>query len=253
MNLDQFKQWALSQGQVAKIQGDYAGECVSLINQYLYRVYGITAGAWGHAKDWGTSAPVLQYFDRVGSPQAGDIVYWGPNLGGGYGHIGILLGSGMMLDQNGDGRGRVAVRPVFANPAGYLRRKGTTNQGVIMNTNDGKELYLTGLHRPAESEAAASQWNGRTPASALNVLRTTPEWQATDAKVKGYDSLAKQVADLSARPTKEQLQAVVDQFSASQAKVAELEAKIKENPDTQLLDEGGSWLSKIIKRLLGGK
>ena len=80
MNLDQFRQWALSQGQVAKIQGDYAGECVSLINQYLYRVYGITAGAWGHAKDWGTSAPVLQYFDRVSNPQAGDIVYWGPNL-----------------------------------------------------------------------------------------------------------------------------------------------------------------------------
>ena len=70
MNLEQFKNWAVSQGSVAKTNGQYAGECVSLINQYCSKVFGFTAGAWGNAKDWATNGTVAQYFDKVGSPQA---------------------------------------------------------------------------------------------------------------------------------------------------------------------------------------
>ena len=57
--------------------------------------------------------------------------------------------------------------------------------------------------------------------------------EARNAKLAGYDALAKQVSELSSRPTKAELQAVADQLKASQAKVAELEAKVPDgtNPD----------------------
>ena len=122
-----------------------------------------------------------------------------------------------------------------------------------MDTNAGKQLYLTGLHRPAENDAVAGQWNGRKPADALQVLRDTPEWQMTDRKVKDYDVLAKQVSELSARPTKAELEAITNQLKASSDKVTELEKQVKENPDTVLIDEGKNWLQKLIARFTGGK
>lgn len=76
----------------------------------------------------------------------------------------------------------------------------------------------------------------------------TPEFQAIDAKLKGYDILTQQVAELSARPTKAELDAIVTNLKLSQEKVAELEAQVKENPDTILIDEGKSWLQKLIAR-----
>lgn len=131
--LDSFQKWALAQGTVGKAtDGGFVGECVSLVNQYLYRVYGISAGAWGNAKDWATNGSVAGYFDREGSPSAGDIVVYGANYGGGVGHIGISLGNGVLLDQNWNNDGRIRTHAL---PTGYiavLRRKGqqvSNNQG----------------------------------------------------------------------------------------------------------------------------
>lgn len=69
--MDAFKNWAVGQGQVATPIGTYLGECISLVQQYLDRVFGIPFQARGHAKDWPTNGNVLANFDRVGSPQAG--------------------------------------------------------------------------------------------------------------------------------------------------------------------------------------
>lgn len=71
----------------------------------------------------------------------------------------------------------------------------------------------------------------------------------TDRKVKDYDVLAKQVQELSARPTKAELEAITNQLKTSSDKVAELEKQVKENPDTILIDEGKNWLQKLIARL----
>lgn len=128
-------------------------------------------------------------------------------------------------------------------------------KGVIMDTNAGRELYRTGLFREPENDSAGSagQWNGRTPADALKVLRDAPEWQMNARKVKDYDVLAKQVQELSARPTKAELEAITNQLKASADRVAELEKQVQDNPDTQLLNESGSWLSKLFNRLFKGK
>lgn len=124
---------------------------------------------------------------------------------------------------------------------------GASPQGVVMDSSDGRELYLTGLHRPPENDSVTGQWNGQKPGAALAQLRSTPEWQSVDVKVKNFDNLAKQVAELSTRPSKAELQAVVDNLSKAQDKIKELEAT--KSDDTILLDEGKSWLTRFINRL----
>jgi hypothetical protein len=125
LNLDQFKNWAVNEGSVAKTDGGYLGECVSLINQYLSKVYGIQAGAWGNAYAWANdNNPVRAYFDKVGSPQAGDIGVMGTNYGGGLGHIFIYLSPTTILEQNGRVARKVSTGSAYANPIAILRRKG---------------------------------------------------------------------------------------------------------------------------------
>lgn len=97
---------------LANAQGGYAGECVSLVSQYLLRVWGITSGAWGNAVDYrsgGSGGNQLASRGFTWSTSQsfvnGDILVWGPDAGAGTGsagHIGIWA-NGAVYDQN-DGR-----------------------------------------------------------------------------------------------------------------------------------------------------
>lgn len=95
MDLDQFRIWALDQGVVCKHAGSgglpFCGECVSLINQYCWKVLSIQAMAWGHAKDWGNNAATLYFFDLVSSPRAGDIGVSDATRSNPYGHIRVNI------------------------------------------------------------------------------------------------------------------------------------------------------------------
>lgn len=74
-------------------------------------------------------------------------------------------------------------------------------------------------------------------------------WRAVrQQKMRDYDVLAKQVSELSTRPTKAELDAVITNLKLSQEKVSELEKQVQDNPDTQLINEGKSWLQKLIER-----
>jgi len=130
MTLSQFRTWAVNQGSVAKYDdGQYLGECVSLVNQYCWRVLNVPARAWGHAKDWGSvnNSNVLEHFNRVNTIQAGDILVWNGHYGGGFGHIAIALGNGQMIDQNGVTSRRVWVGNIWAGHSVVLRKKGSTS------------------------------------------------------------------------------------------------------------------------------
>ena len=53
MNLAEFGDWGLAEKSVANPGvGTYKGQCVSLIQQYLYRVFGVSYKPRGNAKDW---------------------------------------------------------------------------------------------------------------------------------------------------------------------------------------------------------
>lgn len=175
MNLSQFQTWAVTQGSVGNPgSGSFRGQCVSLIQNYLNLVYGIGYQARGNAKDWPTNSNVLSYFDKVSSPQAGDIGVMGANYGSGAGHIFIYLSPTTILEQNGRVPLKVSTGAAYKNPIAILRRKG---QGEDMNNtidNCRRIAYFT--------------WgiNGiYTKANALNgdlddAFRKDPAWLGAD-------------------------------------------------------------------------
>ena len=108
MSLDAFGAWALRCGAVGNPgTGTYKGQCVSLVQQYLYQCYGIPYKPRGNAASF-----VPPEFVRVrGGLQPGDIVrYAGASWNGGFGHIGLIDVNGKFLDQNGTKRLAVAYR-----------------------------------------------------------------------------------------------------------------------------------------------
>ena len=130
---------ALSKGQVANPSPNnkYLGECVSLIQQYLYNVFNIPFTAHGNAKDWTNNLP--EGFDKLNPNaelQRGDILVYGADYGAGYGHIGIIDVNWKFLDQNGTVSRKVAYRDKPFN--GYiciLRHRGGVDLGIQENTN----------------------------------------------------------------------------------------------------------------------
>lgn len=146
MTLAEFRDWAIAQGSVANPNGSYPSQCVSLIQQYLNRVYGIPFTPRGHAKDWATNGSVLSYFDKVGSPQAGDIGVSGAVSGNPYGHIWIYTSPSTILEQNGRVSRRVSTGGVYANPIAILRRKGTPAGEDMIQAGDNWYARLNKLH-----------------------------------------------------------------------------------------------------------
>jgi len=132
------------------------------------------------------------------------------------------------------------------------------NGASNMNPTPGavKDLYRIFLGREA-SDAEANSWATQTWDKTFYGIKDSPEAQArakvVNAKLSGYDVLTKQVSELSTRPTKAELDAVVTNLKLSQEKVSELEKQVKENPDTVLIDEGKNWLQKLIARFTKGQ
>lgn len=146
MNLQEFGSWALSQGSVANPQPNYKykGQCVSLIQQYLYLVFGIAFKAHGNAKDWANNVPGgFTKLNNSVALQRGDILVYGANYGGGYGHVGIIDINGKYLDQNGIKALMVAYRDKpFAGYVCVLRPNNQAKLGLASN-NYGTGNYKT--------------------------------------------------------------------------------------------------------------
>ena len=255
MNLEQFKNWAVSQGSVAKTNGQYAGECVSLINQYCSKVFGFTAGAWGNAKDWATNGTVAQYFDKVGSPQAGDI---GIYTGGTYGHIWIYLSPTTVLEQNGKVSRRVSVNAPIFKASTILRRKGTPQGGSEMVADRGfiDRVYLAILQRNRGVGEGDNVYLNKDAGWVFNDIYNSAEANTVRAREAQEDvtrnsqagviqQLQDTVNGLSTRPTKEELaQAVADaqklanDLEQANLKIDELKAREPQTVDEKVVVEG---------------
>ena len=114
MNLGDFGAWALAQKSVANPEPNnkYKGQCVSLIQQYLNKVFGKEFKAYGNAKDWENNYP-KEYFNKLAPSeklQEGDVLVYGASYGGGYGHIALIDINMKFFDQNGIKKGEVAYQ-----------------------------------------------------------------------------------------------------------------------------------------------
>lgn len=104
MNLREFGDWGLKVGHTGNPDGynSYDGECVSLIQQYLNKVFNIPFQAHGNAKDWANNVPIgFTKLPANTTLKKGDILVYGSNYGGGYGHLGLIDVNGKFYDQNG--------------------------------------------------------------------------------------------------------------------------------------------------------
>ena len=76
------------------------GECVSMVQRYFNECFGEPLKIRGHAVDLGNTLIKDRVGKRVTTPRYGDIIVWGSNMGGGYGHVAIYLNQNAIFDQN---------------------------------------------------------------------------------------------------------------------------------------------------------
>lgn len=198
MNLNDFINWALAQGSVAKYNdGNYKGECVSLINQYCWRVLGVPADAWGHAKDWATNASVLQYFTpvdtvwpSVGGLLPGDILVYDHRFGRGFGHIEIALGNGLALGQNRSYSGGIVRSSVINGYTTILRRKGD----MIQNTQRHFDIINQDWRIATGRSLTRKEFEGHFVGRDSNEARTTIHMSSETAEQQKLISIGRTAA-----------------------------------------------------------
>ena len=155
MNLDEFVSRYL--GKATDYDGGMGTQCVDLIKLYLDKVFNLTPGAWGNAKDYyenyNNNSVLKANFDRIPNtpdfvPQRGDICIFGTDLGK-YGHICIATGKGdtssfTSWDQNWGSKEMKEVTHNYNGFLGVLRYKNkedvskneTTENSVQENLDD---------------------------------------------------------------------------------------------------------------------
>ena len=110
MNLREFGDWGLKMESVGNPEvNTYVGQCVSLIQQYLYKVFNIPYKPRGNAKDWEyVNIPGFKKISKYEALEKGDILVYGSEYGNGYGHLGLIDYNMNFYDQNGFKKLKVA-------------------------------------------------------------------------------------------------------------------------------------------------
>lgn len=180
MNLRQFGDWALKQGKVANPapNNGYLGQCVSLIQQYLKLVYGLEFKARGNAKDWEYNIPVgFKKLAATTKLQRGDILVYGGNYGGGYGHIGFIDANWKFFDQNGIKEKAVAYRDTpFINYRCILRPVNGVECGDNMIKNNNSTSFTVRVDK--DQAAVRSQPNSKSALVGTQILKRGDTFQA---------------------------------------------------------------------------
>ena len=130
MNLREFEKWALDIRSVSKPEPVYGfkGECVSLIQQYLYNVCGIPFKARGNAKDWAKNIiEGWDKFDVSNTLKAGDVLVY---TTGKYGHIVIVNADLKCLEQNWNYNKKVTVSEIRKGYSCILRSRKAIDIGT---------------------------------------------------------------------------------------------------------------------------
>jgi len=185
MNLRQFREWAISQRSVdipggsTNPPGRLRGQCVSLIQQYLFQVFQKPFRAYGHARDWATNYP-RDFFNRLeanATLQRGDVLVYGSNMGGGFGHMGLIDDRGQFLDQNGVIRLAVGTRQTpFAGFICILRPINQARLGLSSSFTTGRyrvNTTLLNVRRDPSTNNPPLRFGELTPNAQEQVRRLT--------------------------------------------------------------------------------
>lgn len=259
--------YARTNNQAINSCGGIKGQCVAGVQSYTNVELGIggcPAFPIAGAKDmFGTRTDAFDWVKNTpsGVPPRGAIMVWNGNVGGGWGHTGVVTAANTntfdCYQQNDPYNSGMHVKTYnYNNVIGWAIPKGgqlnpepapgpSQPGGDLMDTNSGKELYRTGLFREAENDGAASQWNGLQSAEAMKRLRASNEWKDIQAGLKSLQSLQKQITDLNAK-----INVLLVENAALKKENEDLKAQLAtQTEDTTNLNALGKSLQWIIKRL----
>lgn len=152
-------------GKAVDFDGVSGAQCIDLVKLYLTKVFGISTGAWGNAKDWylnySNVTNLRNNFTRIANtksfvPQKGDIVVWGATSSNPYGHIAIATGEGntsqfYSYDMNWGGK---ACKKVLHNYNAFL--------GVLRPNDQSKIDNLFWVRVDKEKACVRDQPNSQT-------------------------------------------------------------------------------------------
>ena len=251
------------------------GQCVTLIKA-LMEFLGVPNpyAARGHAKDAGNNY-VAQDIGESGSGWLNICV--NPSMGGGYGHIWVDLAG----EANYESNGAVALRTTKnTRPISQTRQFVTFDKWIksdapasggsnmpVKTTLDTAKILTEGILVRDGNVVHSGQTDADLKAGHVGVdltneyiygLFTSAEsnagrhLKATQAAF--YNKYNKLVGELEARPTKAQLDEINAKLAVEAQKVAKAEEALKveqakKSEDTVLLDEAGSWFTKLFNRL----
>ena len=163
MNLREFEKWALAQGSVANPEPDFGfkGQCVSLIQQYLYQVCGIPFKARGNAKDWANNIiEGWDKFDISNTLKAGDILVY---TTGKYGHIVIVNADLKCLEQNWNYNKKVTVSEIRKGYSCILRSRKAIDVGTDEEqATNGDKTAITYTVKKGDTLSEIAQKYGTT-------------------------------------------------------------------------------------------
>lgn len=180
-------------GKAIDYDGVAGAQCVDLAKLYVNKVFGLSTGAWGNAKDWylnyNNIANLKNNFTRIANtpsfvPQKGDIVVWGAGLGNTYGHIAIATGEGntsqfYSYDMNWGGK---ACKKVLHNYKGFLGVLRPNNQNKIIENSISNNLFWVRVDK--ETACVRNKPNSKTGALAgSQYLKKGAKFQASGTVV----------------------------------------------------------------------
>ena len=186
---------------IAKVNGEFAGECVSLISRYLVDCFGLNPGAWGNARDYilNTNPNILAKFDKIQTNQFknGDIGVW-DDANKRFGHIAIWF-NGKWMNQANNGRKYLTLDNISLNYfLGVLRPK--NGGGSMITTKEQLDrLYLAVLTRPRGAGEGEDVYLGKDSGWVFDDLYNAKERTARlQAEQEAKTNTAKTVVDLTA-------------------------------------------------------
>jgi hypothetical protein len=214
----------------------------------------------------------------TGVPPVGAIPVWNGNVGGGYGHTGVVVSANaftMDVFQQNDpaGSGAHVKRYNYKNVEGWLIFKSQApaqpvqgGTSMKFGNDDNSRGLLRIIHSELEGwdyhKTHAGEYDAQFLASWIGQDVIGCIWEKwnkngnwrniREKKMREYDILVQQLADSK---TKAEYEAVAAQAKASAERVAELEKKVAEeqakaSEDTKALDTASGALQSLINFVL---
>lgn len=141
---------------INKYSGQYVrgGQCGELVRQYWIDVDQTTPPSYVNSKDYWFN-PVPGY-DKVATPQPGDIAIYNGHDAYPEGHSAIYVGNGQVFEQNADPNGSPAHLYTRTSPylLGYLRKQGVQED---MATDKQIDDWISLFHQEAYGSAPTDE------------------------------------------------------------------------------------------------